>query len=452
MSHWSTQSVFYHIYPLGLCGAPAGNDGTLAPVPRLEKLTAWSGYLRDLGINAVYLGPLFESSTHGYDTADYFHLDRRLGTDENLRSVVAQFHADGIRVIFDAVFNHVGRRFWAFRDVQEKGAASPFVGWFQDLRFGPGNPCGDPFTYATWRGYHDLVKLNLSHPDVKNHLFEAVATWVREYDLDGLRLDAADCMDLAFLRELSAWGRSLKNGFWLLGEVIHGDYRKWANPETLDSVTNYEVYKGLYSSLNDKNYFEMAYTLNRQFGENGLYPSLPLYAFADNHDVNRVASALHQARHLYPLYCLLFTLPGVPSIYYGSEWGYPGERLTHTDAPLRPEFDLATLAVRAPHPNLQPVIRRLAGLRRAHPALQVGKYRQLFVGAEQFAFLRPSEQETMLVLLNAAETPATIELKVPEMAGSHWEDVLNPGTDFTWQAGKTAVSVPANWARICVRR
>ncbi len=450
--HWASESVFYHIYPLGLCGAPPENNGTLTPEPRLEKLAAWSSHMRDLGANAVYLGPLFESSTHGYDTADYFHLDRRLGTDETLRDVVSRFHADGHRVILDAVFNHVGRRFWAFRDVQEKGPASPFCAWFQDLHFGPSNPCGDPFTYATWQGHLSLVKLNLKNADVKNHLFEAVATWIREYDLDGLRLDAADCLDLDFLRELGAWCRSLKPDFWLLGEVIHGDYRRWANPETLDAVTNYEAYKGLYSSLNDKNYFEMAYTLNRQFGENGLYKNLPLYAFADNHDVNRVASTLHQSRHLYPLYCLLFTLPGVPSIYYGSEWGWLGMKQPGTDAPLRPEIELGSVGAHAPHPDLYAALRNLAHVRREHPALLHGKYRQLFVGMEQFAFVRTTPEETILILLNSAEKESTVELKLPEWENSRWEDVLNCGTWWEWRPGKNSLTVPPSWARIYVRR
>jgi glycosidase len=449
MAHWAFHSVFYHMYPLGLCGAPARNDFSSPPFPRLEKIVEWGRHARGLGANALYLGPLFESATHGYDTADYFHLDRRLGADTLLREVTGALHAQGHRFIFDGVFNHVGRDFWAFKDLQQKREASRFAGWFQDLRFGPGNPCGDPFTYATWQGHWDLVKLDLRHPEVKSHLFEAVASWIREYDLDGLRLDAAECMDKLFLRDLAAWCRSLKPDFWLMGEVIHGDYRQWAKPGVLDAVTNYEAYKGLFSCLNDRNYFEMAHSLSRQFGERGLYADLPLYAFADNHDVNRIASVLKNSRWLYPLYCLLFTMPGVPSVYYGSEWGITGERIPGTDTPLRPALALETAAPNAPHPDLPAVLRRLADLRLAHPALQIGKYRQVSVSGEQMAFVRSTDAEKILVLLNASEAPARVEVKIPEWTGKRATDLLNPGDVFELFPGRSCLDIPPCWARVC---
>ena len=326
MGHWACDSVFYHIYPLGFCGAPLKNDFCSPVTPRLEKLTDWLGHLRDLGINALYLGPLFESSTHGYDTADYYRVDRRLGSNQLLTHLSALLHQKGIRLVLDGVFHHVGRDFWAFRDVLERCEQSAYAEWFQGLDFQKRSPFDDPFAYEGWRGHYNLVKLNLHNPSVKSHLFHAVDGWIREFNLDGLRLDVADCLDMDFQKELATFCKSRRPDFWLMGEVIHGDYRKWVNPETLDSVTNYVAYKGLYSSHLDKNYFEIAYTLKRQFGEDGLYRDLPLYVFADNHDVNRVASRLKNPAHLYPLYCLLFTMPGVPSIYYGSEWGIEGER------------------------------------------------------------------------------------------------------------------------------
>jgi cyclomaltodextrinase / maltogenic alpha-amylase / neopullulanase len=447
MAHWATDSVFYHIYPLGLCGAPEWNDFGAAPEARLESLLPWLEHARSLGANALYLGPLFESTSHGYDTTDYFMVDRRLGTNATLTRLCRRAHELGFRVILDAVFNHVGRDFWAFRDLREKGRDSPYAGWFHGIDFGKRSPAGDAFAYEGWNGHYSLVKLAVTNPAVRDHLFSAVSRWMEEFGIDGLRLDAADCLDLGFLRELAAFTHGKRPDFWLLGEIIHGDYRTWANPRTLDSVTNYECYKGLYSSHVDGNYFEIAWSLNRQFGPSGLYRGLPLYAFADNHDVSRVASALKDPGHLYPLYCLLFTMPGVPSLYYGSEWGITGVK-DHDDRKLRPCLDLETVEAASPHPDLARVITRLAGIRHATPALQLGDYTQLHVASRQLAFLRRWEGESVVVAVNADEKPAILAIDVPGLADGALTDLLSPGERFIVARGKLTVTVPPRWARM----
>ena len=416
---WAQDAMFYHIYPLGLCGAPERNDFTSAPVPRLESLSPWIDHIAALNLNAVYLGPLFESTRHGYDTADYFQVDRRLGDEQTLKRIVGAMKARGLRVILDGVFNHVGRDFWAFRDVQANGRDSPYVGWFHSISFDGRSPLGDPFSYEGWAGHHDLVKLNLKHPEVREHLFRAVEMWIREFAIDGLRLDAADVMDHDFLRALAEHCRHLRPDFWLMGEVVHGDYRQWAHPQMLDATTNYEAYKSLYSSHADRNYFEIAYTLNRQFGSGGLYRGLPLYAFADNHDVSRVASKLTHSAHLYPLHILLFTIPGVPSIYYGSEWGIAGIRTDSSDRMLRPCLRLDPTPF--PEPELAECIRRLAALRRDLPALRTGDYEQLYVASEQFAFARRTADQTIIVAVNASAE----ELSIPLRESRPMFDLLN---------------------------
>ena len=442
---WAADAFFYHIYPLGLCGAPARNDFGAAPVERLERLTEWIGHARELGVGALYLGPVFESTAHGYDTADYWHLDRRLGTDETLCRFVAAAHTAGIRVVLDGVFNHVGRDFWAFRDVQANGENSAFRDWFAGLRFDARSPYGDPFVYDAWSGNFDLVKLNLRNPDVRAHLFGAVESWIRDFDIDGLRLDAADVVDLEFQRELAALCRSLKPDFWLMGEVVHGDYRRWANPQTLDSVTNYEAYKGLYSSLADRNYFEIAFTLNRQSGPSGIYAGLSLYNFVDNHDQDRVASRLGNSRLLYPLYLLLFTMPGIPSLYYGSEWGLEGRRPAGDDSAVRPSLDLATAASLGTEPALAGVVAHLAGIRAASAALRRGGYRPLHVASEQFAFARQLGDETVIVMLNASDKAARIS--VPAARDGEWRDLLNDG-GCTASGGTLSAEVAPFWGRI----
>ena len=364
IEHWAADAVFYHIYPLGACGAPLRNDFGSPLAPRLaslfDDLDRWQG----LGVTALYLGPVFESSAHGYDTADYYRVDRRLGDEALLKNFVAECHARGIKVILDGVFNHVGRDFWAFADLKRHGQGSPFVDWFRGVRFGAQSPFGDAFTYEGWQGCMDLVRLRLEHPAVREHLLAAVGQWMDAFDIDGLRLDVADELEVGFVRELVRFCKAKRPDFWLLGEMIHGDYRRIVNAEMLDSATNYACYKGLWSSLNDGNYFEIAHSLERHFGAGGIYRGLPLYAFVDNHDVNRVASKLGEKALLYPFYILLLTMPGIPSIYYGSEWGIEGKKANGSDAQLRPVLDIQTIQTHAPQPDLPETLCRLASIRK----------------------------------------------------------------------------------------
>lgn len=449
MTSWARDAVFYHIYPLGMLGAPASNDMQGDPVHRLPRLTAWTGHLQALGVNAVYLGPVFESARHGYDTIDYFTVDRRLGANDDLRDLVAHFHANGIRVILDAVYNHVGRDHFAFRDLREHGERSRYRDWFVGVDFAQRSPLGDPFTYHGWNGVLDLVKLNVANHDVREHLFAATRQWFDEFGIDGLRLDAADVLDRDFQRDLAAVVREVAPDAWLLGEVIHGDYRDWTGPGMLDATTNYEAWKGLYSSFNDANLHEIGYALNRQFGEGGIYQDLPLYAFADNHDVNRIASLLREPAHLYPLHALLFTMPGVPAIYYGSEWGISGEKRDGDDAPLRPALGWPVDESAMPHPQLAREIGRLAAIRHGSVALRSGDYRQLHVAPEQLAFARQADGETVVVAINAAAGSAPLDVTTSLPDGSVLTDALDPSVTAHVEGGRiTGPAVPARWARI----
>ncbi len=450
MQQWSQQAVFYHIYPLGLCGAPRHNDFNSLVVPRLAKVKDWLEHIQALGANTLYIGPLFESSRHGYDTADYYRVDRRLGSNETLQMLSADLHARGMRLVLDGVFNHVGRDFWAFRDVLAHGERSAYCDWFHNLRFEGRSPRNDPFQYEGWNGHYSLVKLNLHNPAVREHLFGAVRSWVRDYQIGGLRLDAADCLDRDFLKALGGFCRGLRADFWLMGEVVHGDYRQWANPQMLDSVTNYECYNGLYSSHLDQNFFEIAQALKRQFGEGGIYRGVNLYNFADNHDVNRVASRLANPAHLRTLYSLLLTMPGAPSIYYGSEWGIRGERNTLSDEALRPELDLQELIHNPPQTDLPGLIAQLARVRAGSAALRHGDYQELMVGNEQLAFQRRTDNEQVVVVINAGEEPAQLRFAVPA-GGGKLVDLLDANYSAKVQDGMVSVEVGACRARILAR-
>ena len=443
--HWTKESIFYHIYPLGLCGAPERNDLNSHIVFRLEKLIPWLDHIQSLGANAIYLGPVFESSSHGYDTIDYYHVDHRLGNNDTLRRFSEEAHQRGLRLVLDGVFNHVGRDFWAFKDVQQFGENSNYCEWFHNLRFNEVSQMGDPFNYESWQGHYRLVKLNLSHPDVRAHLLDAVAMWIEQFDIDGLRLDAADSIDFDFLRTLNHFSKSKRPDFWLLGEVVHGNYRDWANPQTLDSVTNYQCYKGLFSSLVEANYFEIAYGLNRQFGANGIYKDLDLYNFVDNHDVDRVASKFEDPALLYPLYLLLFAMPGIPSIYYGSEWGLKGEKGQWTDALLRPELDLSHL--NNMKSDLAQAIQRLSEMRDRSQAIKFGDYQELFVDHQQFVFLRQFEDQKAVIVLNSSSKSVDLTLNLPWESGV-LSDLLSPEETFDLRHSKLTVSTPPAWGRV----
>ena len=396
---WLEESVFYQIYPIGLCGAPHENDGQT--VSRILRVREWIPHLQKLGVNAVYFSPLFESDAHGYDTRDYTRVDCRLGTNEDLAAVCGALHEAGIRVVLDGVFNHVGRGFWAFRDVQEKRWDSPYKDWFR-IDFGGNSPYNDGFWYEGWEGHYELVKLNLRNPAVIDYLFGCIRGWVEAFGIDGLRLDVAYCLDEEFLRRLRGFTDSLKPDFALIGEMLHGDYKRVVNGGMLHSATNYECYKGLYSSFNSMNLFEIGHSLGRQFGPEQwtIYKGLPLLAFADNHDVTRVATILSNKEHLRPLYGVLFGMPGVPCVYYGSEWGMEGDK-RHGDAALRPAVE------RPCETELTQYIAHLASARRASRALCYGGYRTVLLTNRQFIFEREADGERVLVAVNADGAPFT---------------------------------------------
>lgn len=392
---WFDNSIFYQIYPLGFCGAPKENDGVL--VPRIRKVSEWIPHLKRLHVDAVYFSPVFESDRHGYDTRDYRKIDCRLGSNADFSEVCRELKESGIRIVLDGVFNHVGRGFWAFQDVLEKRWDSEYKDWFY-IHF-DGNSCyNDGFSYEGWEGHFELVKLNLENPKVKEYLFSCVRAWMEEFQIDGLRLDVAYCLNENFMRELRAFCDSIKPDFFLLGEILFGDYKRIVNDSMLHSCTNYECYKGLYSSFNDLNLFEINYALNRQFGkDNPIYWGMHLLTFADNHDVTRVASILKDKRHLPLLYTMLFTMPGIPCIYYGSEWGISGVKENGSDDALRP-------ALSEPEWNeLTDLLSALAKVHKENKALLYGDYKSIVLTNRQLIFQREFEGEKIWVSINADE-------------------------------------------------
>ena len=418
---WFEKATVYQIYPLGLCGAPADNDGVTAP--RILRLLDWVEHIKRTGADTVLLNPVFDSDRHGYDTRDYTRVDPRLGTNGDLAQVCRAFHDAGLRVMLDGVFNHVGRGFWAFRDVQEKKWDSPYQDWFH-IDFGGNTDRNDGFWYEAWEGHNELVKLNLWNPAVVEHQFQAIRGWVEQFGIDGLRLDVAYCLPPEYIRQLHSFTAGLKPDFVLMGETLHGDYNRWMGPELCHSVTNYECYKGLWSALNSLNLFEIGHSLARQFGPEPwtLYKGAPLLSFLDNHDVTRIASKLTNPQHLPLAYALLFGMPGVPAVYYGSEWGIRGEKEPGSDAALRP-------ALEKPEWNgLTDYIAALARARSGSSALHHGGYRNVLLTNRQMIFERKTEGERVLVALNIDGEPYTAHFDAG--CGLAWDLISGETHDF----------------------
>ncbi len=390
---WAYESVFYQIYPLGFCGAPFENDGVLTH--RILKVKDWIPHMEKLGVNAIYFSPVFESDTHGYNTRDYKKIDCRLGTNEDFKEVCDALHEAGIKVVLDGVFNHVGRGFAAFQDVVKNREASAYKDWFH-INFGGNSNYNDGLWYEGWEGNYDLVKLNLYNPAVVEHIFSAIQSWVDEFDIDGLRLDVAYCLTPDFLRQLRTFTKGLKEEFFLLGETLHGDYNQWMNPQMLHSVTNYECYKGLFSSFNSMNMFEIVHSLLRQFGPENwtLYKGCHLLSFVDNHDVSRIASNLTNESHLPLIYAMAFGMPGIPCVYYGSEWGAKAHK-SEGDPALRACFE-------EPLENeLTEWIGKLAEAKKHSEALNYGAFRSVLLTNKQCIFERKTDNERVLVAINA---------------------------------------------------
>ena len=401
---WYEEAVFYHIYPLGLTGAPFENDYN-ETVHRINELYPWVDHIKRIGCKGLYIGPLFESKTHGYDTTDYYRLDRRLGNNEDLKNFVSYCHEKGIKVVLDGVFNHTGRDFFAFKDIQEYRENSWKKDWYQNVNFWSNNEFNDGFSYDNWGGYNTLVKLNLFNPEVRNYLLDVVRYWAREFDIDGLRLDTADVLNFDFMKELRLLANEIKEDFWLMGEVIHGEYHRWVNENTLNSVTNYHLHKALYSGHNDHNYFEIAHTIRIQ-RDMGLGNKVHLYNFVDNHDVERIYSKLNNKEHFPLVHIMLYTLPGIPSLYYGSEFGIEGKKERYSDDSIRPQLDLKQL-LSEDNKHLK-LIEKLTRIHNEYKQLSYGDYRELSLTTTAFAYAR----DNVLVALNNSDDVAYFDLKV----------------------------------------
>ncbi|MFD2079583.1 Glycosidase [Actinopolymorpha cephalotaxi] len=366
MPTWLDDAVLWHLYPLGFVGAETSvgevpGDGADRPVQhRLDRLEAWLDYAADLGCSGLLLGPVFASGTHGYDTEDHFRIDPRLGDEADFDRLVAAARARGLRLVLDGVFNHVGRSFPVFAEAKRSGPHSPAGRWFR--RTG-----GGPDDYATFEGHHQLVALDHTEPAVADHVTRVLTYWL-DRGISGWRLDAAYAVPPAFWRTVLAPVRAAHPEAWFLAEVIHGDYAEFATESTVDSVTQYELWKAIWSSLNDRNLFELEWALRRH----GEFAAAELpQTFVGNHDVTRLATRLDDQRHLGHALAVLMCVAGVPSIYAGDEQAFQGtkEEREGGDDAIRPEFPLTPAGLAPSGRPMYHLHRRLLAFRRRNPWL-----------------------------------------------------------------------------------
>ena len=441
---WYDEAVFYHIYPLGLTGAPKQNAYD-APVHRLRTLLPWISHIREIGCNALYIGPLFESVGHGYETTDYKKLDSRLGTNGDLTDFVAECHKQGVRVILDGVFNHTGRDFFAFQDIRTNREQSVYKDWYCKVDFSGNNSFGDGFSYENWGGYDLLAKLNQHNPAVKEYICDVVRFWVKEFDIDGIRLDAADVMDFEYMKALRQVANEVKPDFWLMGEVIHGNYSRWANEGTLHSVTNYMLHKALYSAHNDHNYYEIAHTI--KYVEDMAGGNINLYTFVDNHDVERIYTKLKNKAHMTPVHVMLYSLPGIPSLYYGSEFGIEGRKESGSDDSLRPALCLEDYKDAVQTNPCTKLIAALGRIRRNTPALQYGSYQELELRNTHFAYARVWNGKSVVVAVNNGDQEVFLNLAAGDSA--EYVGALT-GERTAVNGGRIQVKVAANSGEIWI--
>ncbi len=457
---WAKEGIIYHIYPLGFFDAPYYAKDEPETVNRLEKIRDYYNHFQEMGVNIIQFGPIFESESHGYNTTDYWKIDHRLGTNDLFKEIVNELHGMGMRIIIDGVFNHVGREFFSFKDVQEHKQHSSKQGWhYIDFSQSHLNPRMDGFDYKNWEGHYGLVKLNLDNHEVREYFFDAAKYWVGEIGIDGWRMDVAYLIGNDFWRDFKRACKSVKSDCFLVGELIHNPYSNWIGPDLLDAGTGYQVYKSIYNGINENNLWELKGVLEQAFHPQwGLNKNIALMNFLGNHDVTRIRSILKDERHVIPAFFLLFTLNGIPKIYYGDEIGLKGIVIpTKSDREVRKPMPSLTTE-RDPIGNaIYENIKRFIQFRKDNHALAYGNLTPIWAdntNSNMIAFLRKSSQQTLLVVVSTSFKP--IKVKIPlwnlGLDESKFVDILNDSTEFWIKNNHLDVEVPGCWGRVLEKR
>ncbi|MCV7075423.1 alpha-amylase family glycosyl hydrolase [Mycobacterium szulgai] len=387
---WVAHVIWWQVYPLGFVGAFPADQPSGPGEHRLRRLVDWLDHAIALGASGIALGPIFASRTHGYDTTDHYRIDPRLGDDADFDDLIDQAHRRGLRVLLDGVFNHVG--------VEFGGPAH----WFS----------GESF-----EGHSELRTLNHDNPEVVDYVVDVMAHWLQR-GADGWRLDAAYIVPQRFWSDVLPSVRERHPDAWFVGELIHGDYAAVVDAAGFDSATQYELWKAIWSSLNDGNFFELDWALQRH---NEFLGSFAPLTFIGNHDVTRIASRLQRPEHLAHALVLLLTVGGVPSIYAGDEFGLRGvkeERYGGDDA-VRPEFASPPVQLDENGAQVWALHQYLIGLRRRHPWLHGASTAAVLLENRHYVYRSSCGDDALLVALNIDDAPLRVDTaRVQVVAGS----------------------------------
>jgi len=382
---WVEHVIWWQVYPLGFVGAFPADPPPTADEHRMRRIVDWFDHAVALGASGIALGPVFASHTHGYDTTDHYRIDARLGDDADFDHLIAEAHRRGLRVLLDGVFNHVAADF-------------PHTEWFRKR----GN------TFDTFEGHGELIALDHDNPDVIGYTVDVMTHWLRR-GADGWRLDAAYAVADRFWAQVLPRVRAEFPDAWFVGEVIHGDYAARVRDSRFDSVTQYELWKAIWSSLNDGNFHELDWGLVRH---NEFLDDFVPMTFVGNHDVTRIASRLDNTRHLEHALVLLLTTGGTPSVYAGDEAGYRGvkeERFGGDDA-VRPEFTAPLMGVDDHGHDIYRLHQYLIGLRRRNPWLHTARTTKLRLTNRQYVYATRNGAHMLVVALNIDDAPLSLSL------------------------------------------
>lgn len=405
MGSWIEETAWWHIYPLGFLGAEKeALSLDRESIPRLRNLEPWLKYLLELGCNGLLLAPIFSSATHGYDTTDFFKIDPRLGNEEDFQWLIDTCKSFGIKLILDGVFNHVGRHFGPFEDVRHHKQNSRYAHWFHiDWNNGYNE---DGFSYRNFEGHHQLVTLNHDNPEVVDYVVQVMTHWLSK-GINGWRLDAAYAVPQHFWRATLPRVMSQFPDAWILGEVIHGDYGNIASQTSLHSITQYELWKAIWSGLNDRNFFELSHALNRH---NQFLSTLLPNIFLGNHDVTRIATQLKEPKHLDLALCILMTVPGIPSIYAGDEQAFRGrkEHRPGGDDEIRPAFPTDPSGFLTEGWNTFTKYQTMIRFRRSNSWIGHGRIKVLTLSNMLLVYEVAADHRRVVVALNCSDTPASI--------------------------------------------
>lgn len=426
---WYDSAVFYQIQPLSLCGCEQENTDTKGS--HFKELEEWAGHAKKIGCNAIYIGPVFKTDTHGNGITDYYKIDSRLGTNEDFKNWVAKCHSMGMRVVVDTVFNYVGRGFFAFENLKKNRKKSPYRDWFSNVNFSGDNTYGDGFSYESWGGYQRLVKLNLLSPWVHDYHFDTVHYWISEFDIDGIRIGAIDEMDYDFIKELRKSAQSVKPDFWLLGELTDGDYARWVNDRLLHCAANYELQKRMVMAHNDRYYPLVANSIR---DTNEQCPFTKLYTLVDSPDVSRIYEKLNKKKHQQLITLLQYTIYGIPALYCGSEFSQTREQESEEGTvPLLKLSDHKDAYIQDEVTHLHCLLSRA---NQQFPELFFGHYQEMMVSEKHFLYARVLRKKALLVAVNCDDSPARLE--VPVMGHvKKAVNVLEAGIDWQKQPGKS---------------